>query len=600
MVACGWSCFALVATFALQHATAKHYCPPAGPVLPAARAPSTHKVVQEGVADLLRALETYSGYLPHTAMSVSAKSLHETKPFASIQITPSGGLNTSGTVDITDETVYRVSSISKIFPVYALLQLSVNFEVPITTYVPRLKDIETDDPTSPIATVDWDHVTIGSLASHLSGISAEFGVDLAGRPGPPFPGFPVLAGPSKPACAITGFELEALQACTSEDFLRDFGVRHPVFAPYTTAVYSNVGIFLLSQVVEAVSKVPYESYIRENILAPLGMTNTTISKPPSHTSWGAIPHNHTAWGLDLGFENAAGGVYSNTKDLIAFGDSILSSKLLHPTTTNRWLKPAGFTPSAGVLVGHGWEILRTKNLTGDERITPAFYKSGHLPGYQAALILVPDYDLVLTILLAGPADEADEALEFYYRSRFIQRMVPILDQAAKDEASAKYSGTYVDDETDSRLVLGIDDGPGLSVKEYVVRGVNMMFGPQGNPASIRYYPSNLHTPTHEAWRSVTVTKTADELSQQDASLIWDQSSCPTFGTLDRLGYGYKALDEIIFKVDELSGTSSEIELRALQVTLKKVGNDKTSAKGSLGSVEELIALCQQLNTIGLV
>ncbi|KAJ3532836.1 hypothetical protein NM208_g8259 [Fusarium decemcellulare] len=583
-------CVASLASLTLPLASA-WYCPPAGPVLPAAKSPSTSPAIKEAIVDLFSALKLVSEtWYPNTAISVAAKSLHEDVPFISHHIYPIGGLNTSGVATIDEETVYRASSISKLLPILALLRLGISLEDPITKYLPELRSIQIQESPSPITAVDWDHITIGSLASHMSGIAAEFAVDVAAFPFPLSPAFQTLSSASAPNCAVTGLDPETLPRCTRADFFRNFGIRHPVFAPETAPVYSNIGIFLLSLVVEAVSKVPYETFIQQDILGPLGMTNTTTSTAPD-VSYGAIAVNHTSWGLDLGFENPSGGLYTNTKDLLKFGNAILDNTLLDPVTTRKWLKPVAFTDSSGVMVGYSWEIMRTKNVTGDGRIIPANYKSGHLPGYQAALILVPDYDLVLTILVAGPAQEATESLLQHFGSRFIERMIPPLELAAKDEASIKYAGIYSDVATNSTLMIEIDDGPGLSVSQFTIRGTNMLVDPFGKPARLRLYPSNLKTETQEAWRSVTSTLTDDEIEAIESGLIWEQGTCPTLGTLDRRGYGYKALDEFIFKLDG-SGKVTGLSYRSLEVEFNKDRRTSDDVPGEY--VEDLTRLLKAL------
>ncbi|CAJ0543805.1 Ff.00g039350.m01.CDS01 [Fusarium sp. VM40] len=567
------------------------YCAPAGPVLPAAKSPSTSPHIKEAITDLFAALKLVSEtWYPNTAISVAAKSLHEDTPFVSHHIYPIGGLNSSGVSSIDEETVYRVSSVSKLFPILALLRLGVSLEDPVVKYLPELRSIRVDEVSSPITTVDWDAITIGQLATHMSGIAAEYAVDLAAFPFDLGPAFQPLSGQSAPSCAVTGLSHETLPRCTRADFFRDFGVRHPVFAPNTAPVYSNIGIFLLSLVVEVVSKQPYDTFIEQNIFGPLGMTNTSTGATPK-TSYGAIAVNHTAWDLDLGFENPAGGFYSNTKDLLKFGNAILDNTLLDPVKTRKYLSPAAFTDSSGVMVGYSWEIMRAKNITGDGRIIPANYKSGHLPGYQAALILVPDFDLVLTVLVAGPLHEATESLLQHFGSRFIERMVPPLEQAAKDEARIKYAGQYSDPATNSKLVVELDEGPGLSITEFTVRGTSQLVDMFGKPARIRLYPSNLKTNTQEAWRSVTSTLTDEEVETIESGLIWEQGTCPTLGTLDRRGYGYKALDEFIFELDG-SGIIKGLNYRALDVNFQKSGTPhKDVAKES---TEDLTLLLKAL------
>jgi len=47
---------------------------------------------------------------------------------------------------------------------------------------------------------------------------------------------------------------------------------------------------------------------------------------------------------------SAGVYYSSLNDIMAFGDAILSYKLLSPAQTRKWMKPATSTSSRGVLL----------------------------------------------------------------------------------------------------------------------------------------------------------------------------------------------------------------------------------------------------------
>jgi CubicO group peptidase (beta-lactamase class C family) len=51
-------------------------------------------------------------------------------------------------------------------------------------------------------------------------------------------------------------------------------------APGTRAHYSNVGFLLLGEVIAAASGRPYRDYVREQVLAPLGMTRTDFGYAP--------------------------------------------------------------------------------------------------------------------------------------------------------------------------------------------------------------------------------------------------------------------------------------------------------------------------------
>ncbi len=94
-----------------------------------------------------------------------------------------------------------------------------------------------------------------------------------------------------------------LPACNRNQFFRDFGKRHPVYAPFTNPVYSNVASVILGFAVEVITNTTYDNYVKQAILTPLGMTNTTIFNGPEKKAWGFIPVNETWWGSTLGYED---------------------------------------------------------------------------------------------------------------------------------------------------------------------------------------------------------------------------------------------------------------------------------------------------------
>jgi len=53
--------------------------------------------------------------------------------------------------------------------------------------------------------------------------------------------------------------------------------KRPRFAPGSRAAYNNIGYLALGQVIAAASGVPYETFVREQLLIPLGMTRTAFS-----------------------------------------------------------------------------------------------------------------------------------------------------------------------------------------------------------------------------------------------------------------------------------------------------------------------------------
>lgn len=133
-----------------------------------------------------------------------------------------------------------------------------------------------------------------------------------------------------------------------------------LFEPGTSCKYSNIGYFLLSQIIEKVSGISYEDYLRKNIFEKAGMTNSGISNNDSIVSKkaGIYYRNGTGyalnpyinWNLNIGLD----GMYSTVDDLYKldramYGTSILSeeSKKKMHTPYNKAYPDGGFIDSYG-------------------------------------------------------------------------------------------------------------------------------------------------------------------------------------------------------------------------------------------------------------
>lgn len=84
------------------------------------------------------------------------------------------------------------------------------------------------------------------------------------------------------------------------DFFDNFGKRPPVYAPFTTPVYSNIGTTLLGLVIESVTNHTYEDWIQQSIFDPIKMNRSFLSSPSE--SLGFIPINDFDWSVQLGVE----------------------------------------------------------------------------------------------------------------------------------------------------------------------------------------------------------------------------------------------------------------------------------------------------------
>ncbi|KAF3766158.1 beta-lactamase/transpeptidase-like protein, partial [Cryphonectria parasitica EP155] len=483
--------------------------------------------------------------------------MHEPDHLVDLHYTPPVR-QANSTTHVDGNTVYRVGSISKIFTALGILKVGIQMDDVVTDYIPEFQGLEaTGEASNPAVTVSWDDITIGALASHMSGIGLDLMLDLANIPEVwTSLGFPALASNSTPRCQ----GLYGLPPCSDSEFFHDFGKHHPVYAPFTTPMYSNLGFVLLGFVLEKVSNMTYSNYVQETILSPLGLVNTTVGTPPISPSQAFIPSEGVEedwWGVDLGWDTPVGGFYSTPNDLITLGSAILNGSLLGSSGTRKWLKPVSSTSTLGRSMGAPWEILRSTNLTADDRLIELYTKGGDIGDYHSKLCLIPDYDLVVTILTAG--SEADFQLSFSILSQLLTILLPAIEQAGKDEVAATgMTSTFTDASSGSSITLSVDDGPGLNISNWIVRGhdvgdlyASSAIAGSGAPVRPRLYPTGLHTEVNDtqaiwAWRVVFDAGTAESAAENDAQFAWPGQSCQTWANMDRFPYGFDSIDDFVF------------------------------------------------------
>ena len=145
---------------------------------------------------------------------------------------------------VPERTIFRIGSISKVFTATAVVQLAdrgrINLRKDVNSYLTKLK----------VPATYTEPVTPAHLLTHTAGFDEI-------RPG--------TQGPSEETVLPLA------------DFLRTRLV--PIGPPGETIAYSTYGITLAGLLVEEVSGMSFESYLRKNIWQPLGMDRTSINVP---------------------------------------------------------------------------------------------------------------------------------------------------------------------------------------------------------------------------------------------------------------------------------------------------------------------------------
>jgi CubicO group peptidase (beta-lactamase class C family) len=209
--------------------------------------------------------------------------------------------------------------------------------------------------------------------------------------------------------------------------------RQPLqYEPGTKWKYSNAGIAALGRIVEVVSGKPYERFMEERILHPLGMKDSFYFPPEEKRSRIAAAYTDEKGTLvrakvDLykdGAKYAApeGGLYSTATDMSRFYQMMLNGgvldgrRILSPAAVQVMTQvytgdlPAGFAPGVGW--GLGWGIVR--NAEGMFRMQ-SIGTYGHGGAWRTIGWVDPAKDLVGVFMMQrtnGGGDIADEMNAF--------------------------------------------------------------------------------------------------------------------------------------------------------------------------------------------
>ncbi|KAF5002422.1 hypothetical protein FGRMN_434 [Fusarium graminum] len=371
---------------------------------------------------------------------------------------------TKGT--LSEDTIFRTGSVSKMFTVYAIIA-KAGIRVlgnPVTTFLPELLG---NSSSNPIERIDWSEITVGALAAHQAGSSG---------PGAYFEANPDLTGDDRP-----GFL----------EFMRDQQL--PTAPPYRSALYSDAGYAVLTLVLERLTGKVYGDAVTDILFKPLGM-NSSSTKAPNGNNVDAVARIGLggSWGIDLPLVAGSGGIYSSPKDLRTAGLSILNSELLSPFVTREWMKPRSSTGTLVELVGAPWEITRLTLPTGPgstrTRVSDIYSKAGGNGDYTCILALSPDHGIGFSLMLAG--DTASSA-RWPLRDIVGETFITAAEYAAAESAEENLTGTFVVKGSEAtNITLEVTKGePGLNLTSFYFKGKDLL----ANLSSARLYPTGLYS-----------------------------------------------------------------------------------------------------------
>lgn len=292
------------------------------------------------------------------------------------------GVAWAGGPDVTTETLFQASSISKPVTALAVLHLvelgKINLDHQANEY---LKDWQIPDN----AFTAQSKVTVAELLNHTAGIHLEgFPGYRSGQPIPTLAqmlrGEPPAFGPPITVASVPGSEFR----------------------------YAGGGYVILRKILTDVTGLPFEQLMHDMVLLPLGMSHSTFQQPlPTElAATAALPHDTDGrpfkGGARIYPEQAPDGLWTTASDIanyiLAMQRSLKRSDFLLPDMARRMFTPGKENWGLGPIIG-------------TDRRHPNFMFSGGNYGFISVFVAYEEGDGVV-VLTNGEqgGDLADEVV----------------------------------------------------------------------------------------------------------------------------------------------------------------------------------------------
>ncbi len=150
-------------------------CPLEGPAFPKPLQIAESEAMKVAVSNLTETFKGITDSAESYSFALEVFSAHNSDPIFSVLHTAPklAELNTTGVKTVDDNTVFRLGSLTKIYSMYLFLINAgdILWNEPITSYVPELQALM--NYSDPVAHTAWEKVTIGGLATQMTGIPRD-------------------------------------------------------------------------------------------------------------------------------------------------------------------------------------------------------------------------------------------------------------------------------------------------------------------------------------------------------------------------------------------------------------------------------------------
>jgi CubicO group peptidase (beta-lactamase class C family) len=325
------------------------------------------------------------------------QTVSETVPGLSIAITNGpdivytksfGFSNVQSKEKLTPLSTYHVASVSKTFTATAVMQLAekgkIDIDKPIITYLPyfKLKDMR------------YKAITIKQMLNHTSGM-----LDISNAEDEKYYDW-------DKAIADEG---------ALEHYTRSLADSAMQSGPGLEYHYSNIAYDVLGDLIAKVSGMPFEKYVKDNILSPLEMNESSFYYPEIKKDLRTYPHTGNPPVLRAVYpynrmHAPSSTLNSNVLELSHWAIANLYNgkykdrQIISSATFSKMVSPTIHIPDFNADMGLSWFILPYKGYK-------TYLHDGGDIGYRSMLALVPEKKI--GVVLLSNTDQVDIEMVYF-------------------------------------------------------------------------------------------------------------------------------------------------------------------------------------------
>ncbi len=278
-----------------------------------------------------------------------------------------GYANRRNKTPITTETVFQIGSMSKQFTAVAILQLASKGLLTLN-----------DEVTKFYPNFPYKGITIRMLLTHRSGL----------------PNY------------IYQFEnnttINRNRLLTNQEMVELLSKKaeKPYARPNKFYQYSNTGYALLAAIVEKISGLRFDEYVKKNIFEPLNMSHSFFYTNLYNHRLDTVFHVATGYlspTQEAGFYYLNGilgdkGLFSTVEDLHKWDTSLYKGIILPKNWIDSAFTPQTKTRLSNIFYGFGWKLYFLKDSF------PVQFHSGWWQGYQSIIMRLPKDSISIIVL----------------------------------------------------------------------------------------------------------------------------------------------------------------------------------------------------------